>query len=256
MKNIALAAICSLLLPGCCLYNAEKISGYNRPYNFTSEKVRKHNYNTTAFRTNYDNFLNHSNIFTDSNLLEHARVERNQILTELLNIIEAEHGEYERSMLFRKSTTEMIFDFAELGLSGAGTVVGGASTKAILAAIATGTKGAEISVNKRVFHDQAIEAIQAQMRAAQKSRKAQIIESMQTNVLAYPLELGLADVVEFYYDGTLTRAFQAMLQDAKKKEEAAQWDIDDMLNRSHATSSLPPDRSARTNRTARVPGPH
>ena len=210
-----------LLLAGC----AETITGYNRPYNFTAPEVRKHDYRSTAFRTNYDNLLSQSNFITSVNSLERARMERNQILTELIGIIEAEHGEYERAMVLRKSTMEMIFDFAELGLSGAGTVVGGEGTKAILAAIATGTKGADISLNKRVFHDQAVEALQAQMRAAQKDRKAQMIQSMTNSVLAYPLEMGLADVVGFYYDGTLTRAFQNMVKDAKDKEEESDTEL-------------------------------
>jgi hypothetical protein len=237
----------SALLGGC--YSAENVSGYKRPYDFGSKKVRKHNYGSINFRSAYDSFIKETNYAM-------ARIERDQILYELMAIIEAEHGEYERSMIFRKSTADMVFDFLELGLSGAGAVTGGAETKAILAAIATGTKGAEISVNRRVFHDQAVEAIQAQMRAAQKSRKAQIIESIQkTNVVEYPLDLGLSDVVEFYYDGTLARAFQSMVRDAKKKEEAAEMDINDALGRLTPTANLAPDRTSRTNRSSRAGPP-
>jgi hypothetical protein len=236
--RLLLLALLPFILAGC----AETVTGYKRPYDFVSPTVRKNSYKNRNFRKAYDDMVANKQF-------DEAKMERNQILSELMAIIEAEHGEYERSMLFRKSLWDTVLDFTELGLTGAAAVSGGAQTKAILAAIAAGTKGAEISIDKNVLHDHAVEAIQTQMRATQKLRKAQVIQSMQTNVTAYPLDLGLADIFEFYYDGTIARAFQNMVKDAKDKEE----DADDSLADAKGVSRIN-HRRVNKDQAPRVPG--
>jgi hypothetical protein len=213
-KHCFFVIICLLLLVGCKYGAAERISGYKRPFNFTSEKIRSRDYHSNAFRSNYNHLVTIGK--TDQ-----ARTERNEILSELIFMIEAESGNYERNLRFQKSGFDLISDLAQLGLTGAATVTGGAQTKSILAAIATGLKGSELAMNKRIFQDQAVEAIAAQMRAAQNTRKAKILEGMALSIEAYPLDLGLADIVQFYYDGTVTRAMQGLVADARAKETNA-----------------------------------
>ncbi len=212
--NLFFAIVGLLLLAGCKYNSAEKMSGYRRPFNFTAEKIRSRNYHTRDFRTNYNHLVSVGKT-------EEARIERNQILSELIFIVEAESGNYERTLRYHKTGFDLISDFAQLGLTGAAAVAGGAQTKSILAAIATGLKGSELALNKRVFQDQAVEAIAAQMRAGQNVRKVKILESMAQSVDVYPLDLGLADIVQFYYDGSVTRAMQGLVADARAKETNA-----------------------------------
>ena len=192
--------------------------GYSKPYDFASRKVRKHNYVDGSFRRVYDQAK-------AANDEASARRERNQILGELMYIIDADHGDFERSMQAHATAFEVLSDFTVLGLTGAGAVTGGAETKAILSAIASGVMGAQLSVNKRVFRDKTIEALQAQMRAAQTQRKAEIISRMKQTTDDYTLELGLSDIVQYYYDGTMTRALQNMVADAKEKEKKAESSV-------------------------------
>jgi hypothetical protein len=192
--------------------------GYSKPYDFASQKVRKHNYVDGSFRRVYDQAKAANDDVS-------ARRERNQILGELMYIIDADHGDYERSMQAHATAFEVMSDFTVLGLTGAGAVTGGAETKAILSAIASGVMGAQLSVNKRVFRDKTIEALQAQMRAAQTQRKAEIISRMKQTTDDYTLELGLSDIVQYYYDGTMTRALQNMVADAKEKEKKAESSV-------------------------------
>ena len=192
--------------------------GYSKPYDFASRKVRKHNYVDGSFRRAYDQAK-------AANDEAAAKRERDQILGELMYIIDADHGDFERSMQAHATAFEVLSDFTVLGLTGAGAVTGGAETKAILSAIASGVMGAQLSVNKRVFRDKTIEALQAQMRAAQTQRKAVIIRRMKQSTDDYTLELGLSDIVQYYYDGTLTRALQNMVADAKDKEKQAEISV-------------------------------
>ena len=78
-------------------------------YDFTGTGVRKHNYNSVAYRKKYDDLLENTN-------LAGAKLERDAILTELVGIIEASHGDYERTMMLHKDFLQLSFDFAELGL--------------------------------------------------------------------------------------------------------------------------------------------
>jgi hypothetical protein len=192
--------------------------GYSKPYDFASRKVRKHNYVDGSFRRAYDQAK-------AANDEAAAKRERDQILGELMYIIDADHGDFERSMQAHATAFEVMSDFTVLGLTGAGAVTGGAETKAILSAIASGVMGAQLSVNKRVFRDKTIEALQAQMRAAQTQRKAEIISRMKQTTDDYTLELGLSDIVQYYYDGTMTRALQNMVADAKEKEKKAESSV-------------------------------
>lgn len=200
--------------------------GYRKPYDFSTTKVRKYKFHNTDFRKAYDEAR-----ATGTQGEAIAKSERNAILGELMYVIETEHGDYERRMRFDHTAWGIITDFALLGLTGATAVTGGAETKAILGAIATGVKGAELSVNKRLFQDQAIEAIQAEMRAAQAKKKAEIIDRMRQSTGIYTLELGLADIVQFYHEGTLTRAFQNLVGDAKDKEKEQKAKVAEALTR-------------------------
>ncbi|MEP6663559.1 MAG: hypothetical protein ABJC04_07830 [Verrucomicrobiota bacterium] len=211
------SAIMLLLASGCGTFRNNGNFGYNEPFNFNSPKVRKYSFDSQKFREAYD--IAKTNGVAGEAI---AKMERNQILGELMLVIDASHGRMERNLRGGKTGFDLLADFAELGLTGAAAVTGGAETKAILAAIATGVKGADLAINKRVFQDQALEAIQAQMRAAQLLRKAEIIKGMKRSTTSYPLELGLADIVQYFYDGSLTRAFQNLVATAKEKEKTSE----------------------------------
>lgn len=228
MKNKNFVLLLFSIVPmftGCALFQKVGNMGYNEPFEFSSSKVRKHSYLTKDFRKDYDGAKDQGAAGEPT-----ARRERDQILGELMFIIDSDHGKFERSLRGGKTSFDLFSDFALLGLTGAAAVTGGAETKAILAAIATGVKGAELSVNKRVFQDQAIEAIQAQMRSAQLLRKSQIIQSMAKPTTKYTLDMGLSDIVQYFYDGTLARAFQNLVADAKKKEGQAEDKVSEAKN--------------------------
>ena len=91
------------------------------------------------------------------------------------------------------TSSRLVLPRAVLGVTSAGAVAGGAATKAVLSAVAGGIVGSKLAVNKELLAQQAMEAIQAQMRANMQLRKATIITNMTNTVDKYPLELGLSD---------------------------------------------------------------
>jgi hypothetical protein len=214
---MAAGALLMLLMfatSGCALLPPDY--GYKRPFAFGPDKQKLAEYKTGEFRVTYDALARQG--VTNQEKSAEARLERNRIVTELLYSIDAAHGQFTRDSLANKGWLDVGSDFAILGLSGAGAVVGGAGTKAILAAIVGGVQGAQLTVNKRVFREQAIEALEAEMSAAMMARKAEILERMKKSVDEYSLDLALSDIVEYYYDGTFTRAFQNLVAQAKQQQ--------------------------------------
>lgn len=222
-------AAVAAFVSGCAMF---KDYGYARPYAFQSPKMMKHDFTASNksknyFRAKYDFCLTNT---ADASHLAEAKLERDAILSELMLMIDGAHGEFERNSRALKSTSDFVADLAVLSLNGAGTVTGGAATKAVLSAIAGGVTGTKLAVSKDLLADQAMEAIQAQMRANMQNRKAAIITSMTNSVDKYPLELGLDDVANYYYDGTVARALQNMVQSAKQSESDANDAVQSAIN--------------------------
>lgn len=208
--------------------------GYKRPFNFEDPKYLKNDYtnpnNPKWFRHQYD-------VDMAANDFDNARLERDQILSELMYAIDAAHGQYERNTRIGKDTLDFISDIGILGTNAAGTVTGTAEIKSILHAISGGIASTQSAATNRFLADQAIEAIQTQMRAQMKERKADIIKNMQQDVKKYTLDMGLSDIVNYYYDGTFTRALQNMTKSATDKEQQAKTDVKDAINGTKTTTT-------------------
>jgi len=126
---------------------------------------------------------------------------------------------------FQTGSQEFFADLATLGLTAAATVSGGAETKTILSAIATGVVGVNTAADKEYFQNNTIQALQLQMRAARSGVETSLIKGMKQSIKDYPLEAGKRDIVQYYYAGSLNDALIALVQnsgsDAKTNQAAA-----------------------------------
>ena len=235
IKTASLLLLFTLLAAlggGCkCFKYVTKDYGYQRPMKFSDPSLAKHDFTAhhdapNYFRKEYDSWMANT---VDTNASINAKRERDAILSELMFMIDGAHGEFERDTRAIKSTADFVAELAVLGVTSAGAVAGGAATKAVLSAVAGGIVGSKLAVNKELLAQQAMEAIQAQMRANMQLRKATIITNMTNTVDKYPLELGLSDVANYYYDGTMARALQNMVQTAKEKEKEADKSVQEAI---------------------------
>jgi hypothetical protein len=154
---------------------------------------------------------------------------RNQILTELIYLVDANYYSFENRFYGSQATTNLAGDAANLGLTAAGTVVGASDLKTILSATATGLTGFKASVDKNFFDQQSRAAIVTKMRALRATERATIEDEnhMKAGVSEYSLESGIADVNAYYDAGTVVGALQSIAQtsssesdQAKKKRQA------------------------------------
>jgi hypothetical protein len=113
-------------------------------------------------------------------------------------------------------------DIATLGLTAASTVVGGAETKTILSAIATGVVGVNASIDKEVFQNNTVQALQLQMRSMRSTAEANLNAGMKQLIKDYPLQNGIRDIVAYYYAGSLNDALIGLVQHSSSDAQASQ----------------------------------
>jgi len=152
--------------------------------------------------------------------------ERDRILREIMYLVDVNFESFANGLRDRKAFFDTVTDLTLLGLGSAGALSPSAATKSILAAISAGVAGGRVSINKNFFHDQAIEALTAKMRAERAKREEIIIKGIQLTLLQYPLSQGIRDTVKYYNAGTLLGAIEAITATAGEEFKNASNEID------------------------------
>jgi len=119
-------------------------------------------------------------------------------------------------------------DWVELGLAGATTAFGGQTTKTALAAILTGFKGARLSFDKNWFREKTTETILSSMES-ERNKKLLLITGKMTasNAMQYTFDEALADLLDYFYAGTLQGALQTMSVQTGKAAADSKTEISD-----------------------------
>jgi len=153
---------------------------------------------------------------------------RNAILSDLMAVIDFNYHEFEARLRSEKVAKNTAADIVTLGLTAASTAVGGSEAKTILSAIATGVVGVNTALDKNVFQNNTIEALELEMRSLRALKEQDLINGMADTDAHYPLQSGIRDVIAYYYAGSLT---DAMLGVVEKTGADAQ------INRANATEA-------------------
>lgn len=148
---------------------------------------------------------------------ESKKQARNDILNDLMWLADDYYGQLTSQLRNNNAWRQTLFDAAKLGLGAAGSVVGGAELKAILAATGTAVQGLNTSIDKNFYAQQSVEAIVAAMDSQRAEDKKLVIAGMAQfadQTPTYPLTQGLLDVQKYALDTTLTHALIALSQKA------------------------------------------
>jgi len=144
-----------------------------------------------------------------------ARRQRDVMINRIMLTVEMYYGEYKTQFLNNISKEETAADVTGLALSAGGTVTNGQRGKTILAAIASGVQGSQLSFNKNFFREKTAEIILAKMDALRDDIRNQIIQKMSNlTVDKYTFEEAWSDLVRFYYAGTLQAGLIGLSADA------------------------------------------
>lgn len=142
---------------------------------------------------------------------------RNQIVYARMYGIDQLYSDFEISLTTERQKVGFYSTIVNLGLTGTGAVIAGETTKSILAAAATGLTGAKEAYDSDILIAKTIDLLQQNMRANRKIVRAAIIERLSLPVQAYPLELALTDIENYYRAGTITSALIGVSENAGEK---------------------------------------
>jgi hypothetical protein len=149
---------------------------------------------------------------------------RNDIIYAHLSYFDTNYNTFTRLVLAGNSSFNAATDISVLGLNAAGTLVGGATTKAILAAISGGIVGTNAVINKDILYNQTINTLILQMdadRAAQKKIIIGKLSDTSKTYADYPLSAAENDAIAYYEAGTLPSAIKSFAQSAAQKKTDA-----------------------------------
>jgi hypothetical protein len=197
-----------LVMAGCMLslcFVGCSTTGTPKPALINASRLPSFNY-TSARATNY-----YLIVYNNAAPAEKVKV-RNAILNDLMAVIDFNYHEFEGRLHSDKVLKNTTADVVTLGLTAASTAVGGEEAKTILSAIATGVVGANTSLDKNVFQNNTIEALELEMRSLRAQKEQDLINGMADTDAHYPLQSGIRDVIAYYYAGSLTDAMLGLVE--------------------------------------------
>lgn len=149
---------------------------------------------------------------------EQAERLRNDVLSQLLSEVDTIYDEYEEAVRLENIGFNVARDWAEIGLSTAVVLTGGAGAKTIIGAALTAVQGGTLSLDKNVYAQRAKEAIIAQMQADRAAVRIAIVRKMTTSSPEfYTLSDARSDALEYLRAGTIGNALQHLAMEASKK---------------------------------------
>jgi len=158
-------------------------------------------------------------------------VARNEMLTARMYVADMEYQVYEASLTKEIQREGLLGTATILGLTTASTLVSPAPTKTILSGLATGVTGLDKAYNEKELLSNAMQALQAQMRADRKAEAAEIYAKMfrdagggvktPTPIGEYTWSMALADAEAYYRAGTLSSALIGLSRTVANNETSA-----------------------------------
>lgn len=140
-------------------------------------------------------------------------------------LINIHYIEFIKQFAISKAQLDSAIDIATIGVDLAITLVGAASTKAILGAVSAGMTSSKVSIDKNFFQQKTVPVLISSMNAQRKIALLPILAGMKKPiepVEGYSLAEAVADLHAYYNAGTFLGALQAIQKDSGVKEQEAE----------------------------------
>ena len=165
----------------------------------------------------------------DASLAERTRL-RTKMVWSTATEIDKAYASFKNSFFGDQAATDTAFDIVQIGLGSAGTLAGGAGTKAILAAISTGIAGSRLSFSKNFFKEKTPDLLLGRMDALRADQWKLIFGKLKADADGYSWWEADRDLVAYYQAGSLEAAFQDIVAESgastKKSEKELQIEIE------------------------------
>jgi len=139
---------------------------------------------------------------------------RNNMISGLMAEIDYAFYDYETKLFLNQGSFRVGSDLLQLGLAAAGGISNGSRSKTILSALLSGVTGSSLSVDKNFFRQQTVQAISSSMESNRDRIKALILTQEKQDVSTYPFQAARADLIHYFFAGTLPGGLQNLQQEA------------------------------------------
>ncbi len=160
---------------------------------------------------------------------------RNKMVYAVMAEIDYVFYDYETKLYLDQGTFKVAGDFVELGLSSASTITNGARAKTVLSGILSGVSGVNLSIDKNFFRQQTVQAISSSMEANRDRIKNIILQQLAKDSASYPFSAARADLIRYFFAGTLPSGLQQLHQQAAASAQTQQ----NNLNQTQLTGITP-----------------
>ena len=134
--------------------------------------------------------------------------------------------DYETKLFLNEAQFHVGADFLQLGLAAASTVSIGARGKTILSALLPGVTVMNLSIDKNYFRQQTVQAIASSMEANRDQIKTTILKQLaDPDTTKYPFAAARADLIRYFFAGTLSGGLQKLAQTAATDAQGAKSDL-------------------------------
>src|SRR5215469_13607815 len=138
--------------------------------------------------------------------------ERNACIYAMMTVIDRAYYEYRKDLHRAVDVGHAAADIIGIGLGSAGALVGGATTKSILAAISAGVAGARGKIDADILYSKSITLIITQMDADRADWKSRIIAQLSDIAKSpgYTMYQAATDLLAYYEAGTWDHALVSL----------------------------------------------
>lgn len=147
-----------------------------------------------------------------------TKPKRDKFIIARLTLINIQYIKFIRQFAVDKAQLDTAADVLVIGLDLAGTLAGGASVKAILAAASGGISSSRISITKNFFQEKTVPVLITAMNAARKEALVPILWGLKKPIEDYQFGQAVADLNFYYHAGTFVGALQDIQKEAGIKE--------------------------------------
>ena len=179
----------------------------------------------TDFHQQFGTTASLQNYYAPAHLPE-TKEGRNEFIAARLTLYNLEYLQFISQFQLTRAQADSAFDITTIGVNLAGSLVGSAATKSILAAIAAGLGQSRTSLEKNFYDTETTSALITAMNAQRKTALVPIVAGMSNDPSQYPLSSAIVDLEAYQQAGTIQGALQAVQADASNKDAAAQSQID------------------------------
>ncbi|MBY0312634.1 MAG: hypothetical protein K2W85_11240 [Phycisphaerales bacterium] len=154
---------------------------------------------------------------------------RNDAISNRIRFVDWHYSQLEDELRQSRSSIGFTSDAAVLTLNAVGTLVGPASTKAILHAISAGVVGTRSSFEKNYFFDQTTQVIIPKMQALRAEVRLEIEGQWAKPTADYPLSKALHDVDRYFRAGSVIMALMSLTNDTGAAAKKAEDEVRDVV---------------------------